>query len=109
MWRANLACMPCTMQLLRAGLLIICIGKGTKASEHLMAQDKLYTGLMKLGEATPSYDAELEPSEHLPWQHVTDAQLQAAADEHFTGNILQVLPCVNPALGLYCALDVRQR
>src|SRR5262250_1555323 len=39
------------------GLLIIVLGRGTKLSEKLMADDKVYEGTMKLGETTDSYDA----------------------------------------------------
>src|SRR5258708_36431895 len=40
------------------GLLIIVLGRGTKLSEKLMSDDKVYEGTMKLGEATGSYDAD---------------------------------------------------
>jgi TruB family pseudouridylate synthase (N terminal domain) len=73
----------------RAGLLIVGIGKGTKASEHFMGQRKTYTGMMRLGEATPTYDGEAEPDEVKPWRHLTDDELQAAARAHFTGDIMQ--------------------
>ena len=75
-----------------AGLLVVLIGKGTKASDHLMAQHKVYSGVMRLGEATLCYDAELEACESKPWQHLTDTDLQAAAQEHFVGAIEQVCP-----------------
>lgn len=58
-----------------------------------MSQRKLYTGTFRLGEATPSYDAEGEVSETQPWEHVTDQDLQAAAEAHFTGDIMQVCSC----------------
>jgi TruB family pseudouridylate synthase (N terminal domain) len=71
------------------GLLVVCIGKGTKNSEALTSEDKVYTGVMRLGEATASYDVETEVSESGPWEHLTDADLQAAATKNFTGKILQ--------------------
>ncbi|GLC51944.1 hypothetical protein PLESTB_000565500 [Pleodorina starrii] len=73
------------------GLLIVCTGRGTKFCDDFMAQDKEYSGTMRLGEGTASYDAETEVSERLPWEHVTDADLQAAAGR-FVGDILQVPP-----------------
>jgi hypothetical protein len=84
-----------------AGLLIVCVGKGTKSSEHFMAQTKLYTGIMKLGEATPTYDAEMAPSMTKPWQHLTDNELQQAAN-CFHGDIQQV-----QLLHIYTRFDVR--
>ena len=36
-----------------------------------MLQDKEYSGTIRLGEATASYDAETEVKERLPWQHIT--------------------------------------
>ena len=40
------------------GLLIIVLGRGTKLSERLMSDDKVYEGTMKFGETTDSYDAD---------------------------------------------------
>jgi hypothetical protein len=53
------------------GLLIVCVGRGTKAVDAFMAMTKEYTGVLRLGEGTPSYDAESEVEERLPWEHIT--------------------------------------
>ncbi len=42
------------------GLLILLLGKATKLSDRLMGDDKVYSGRMKLGETTDSYDLEGE-------------------------------------------------
>src|ERR1700681_2506531 len=42
------------------GLLIIVLGRGTKLSEKLMSDDKVYEGTIKFGEATDSYDSDGE-------------------------------------------------
>src|SRR6267378_3563018 len=42
------------------GLLIIVLGRGTKLSEKLMSDDKVYEGVIKLDETTASYDADGE-------------------------------------------------
>ena len=42
------------------GLLIIVLGRGTKLSERLMGDDKVYEGTIKFGEATDSYDCDGE-------------------------------------------------
>jgi tRNA pseudouridine55 synthase len=78
------------------GLLIVCTGKGTKAIDVFQAQAKMYTGIVRLGESTPSYDAETEVSERSSWQHVTDEQLKRAAEE-LTGDIMQVPPMYSGA------------
>ncbi len=52
---------------------------------------QVYTGVLRLGHATPSYDAETEPSEEQPWRHLTDADLQRAAYV-MTGDVMQTPP-----------------
>ena len=52
---------------------------------------QLYTGVLRLGQATPSYDAETEPSEERPWEHLTDGDLEAAAAQ-LTGDLQQMPP-----------------
>jgi len=42
------------------GLMIILVGKGTKASQFLMSMDKTYTGTIQLGLETDSYDIDGE-------------------------------------------------
>ena len=49
-----------TLDPLATGLLIICIGKQTKQISIYQNLSKTYTGKFKLGETTPSYDAETE-------------------------------------------------
>src|SRR5712672_3272515 len=57
------------------GLLIIVLGRGTKLSEKLMSDDKVYEGTMKLGEATNSYDADGELLSSLPVPMISLDQL----------------------------------
>ena len=40
-------------------------------ADEFVAQDKVYSGTLRLGEITPSYDAEMEVSETAPWQHIS--------------------------------------
>src|SRR6187200_3430844 len=42
------------------GLIVLLLGRATKLAEKLMADDKVYTGWMKLGATTNSYDADGE-------------------------------------------------
>jgi tRNA pseudouridine55 synthase len=81
-----------TLDPMATGLLIICVGKGTKSIDTFMAQEKGYTGTIRLGQGTPSYDAESEVNEELPWEHITDDQLTAAVNAKLIGDDLQQVP-----------------
>jgi tRNA pseudouridine55 synthase len=76
------------------GLLIIVLGRGTKLSEKLMSDDKVYEGAIKLGETTNSYDADGELVASLPVPPLTLEQLNAAAAE-FVGDLMQTPPMVS--------------
>src|SRR5438128_12575436 len=60
------------------GLLIIVLGRGTKLSERLMSDDKVYEGTIRFGETTNSYDADGELVASLPVPPLTVEQLNAA-------------------------------
>lgn len=60
-----------TLDPMATGLLIICTGTGTKAIDGFVAMEKAYSGTLRLGQATPSYDAETDVSTELPWEHIT--------------------------------------
>src|SRR5256885_16770665 len=70
------------------GLLIIVLGRGTKLSEKLMGDDKVYEGTMKFGEATDSYDSDGEITASLPVPPITLAQLDEEAAK-FVGDQMQ--------------------
>lgn len=76
------------------GLLIIVLGRGTKLSEKLMSDDKVYEGDIKFGEATDSYDADGEITATLPVPPLTLDQLNEAASS-FIGDLQQVPPMVS--------------
>lgn len=76
------------------GLLIIVLGRGTKLSEKLMGDDKVYEGTIKFGEATDSYDADGELTASLPVPPMTLDQLNDEAAS-FIGDIMQVPPMVS--------------
>src|SRR5215831_1070623 len=61
------------------GLLVIVLGRGTKLSEKLMSDDKVYEGAIKLGETTNSYDADGELVSSLPVPPITLDQLNETA------------------------------
>lgn len=76
------------------GLLIIVLGRGTKLSERLMGDDKVYEGTIKFGEATDSYDADGELTASLPVPLITLEQLNEEA-ALFIGDQMQVPPMVS--------------
>lgn len=47
-----------TLDPMATGLVIILVGKATKASQFLMGLDKVYEGTIKLGQTTNTHDAE---------------------------------------------------
>lgn len=80
-----------TLDPLASGLLILCTGKYTKRIDEIQAQEKEYTGSIRMGEITPSYDRETEVTETCDISHLTADQINAAAQE-FVGTIEQVPP-----------------
>jgi len=76
------------------GLLIIVLGRGTKLSERLMGDDKVYEGTIKFGEATDSYDCDGEITSSLPVMPMTFDELNAEAAK-FIGDLMQVPPMVS--------------
>jgi tRNA pseudouridine55 synthase len=76
------------------GLLIIVLGRGTKLSEKLMGDDKVYEGKIKFGETTDSYDADGELTASLPVPMITLEQLNEEA-ARFIGDQMQMPPMVS--------------
>lgn len=80
-----------TLDPLASGLLIICTGKFTKRIDQFMGLNKEYTGIIRLGSSTPTYDLESEPDKTYPTEHITD-ELILKTIEDFTGDIMQMPP-----------------
>ena len=76
------------------GLLIIVLGRGTKLSEKLMGDDKVYEGTIKFGETTDSYDCDGELTASLPVPPMTLDQLNEEAAK-FIGDLMQIPPMVS--------------
>jgi len=76
------------------GLLIIVLGRGTKLSEKLMGDDKVYEGTMKFGESTDSYDSDGELTGSLPVPPMSLDQLNEEAAT-FVGDLMQIPPMVS--------------
>lgn len=80
-----------TLDPMATGLLIICTGKMTKQLANFQGLDKYYTGTMKLGATTPSYDAETEEDKTFPIEHIDEALIEQAR-KSFTGPLQQLPP-----------------
>lgn len=80
-----------TLDPMATGLLIICTGKATKTLADHQGLDKVYTGTIRLGATTPSYDAETPIDEVFPVDHIDEAAIEKARRQ-FLGDILQVPP-----------------
>lgn len=76
------------------GLLIIVLGRGTKLSEKLMSDDKVYEGDIKFGETTDSYDTDGKVTATAPVPPLTLDQLNEAAAT-FIGDLQQIPPMVS--------------
>ena len=76
------------------GLLILLLGRATKLSQKLTADDKVYEGTMHFGQATDSYDAQGEVTDTAPVPPLDCDALNLAARE-FTGDIQQKPPMVS--------------
>lgn len=80
-----------TLDPLASGLLLICTGKWTKQIDSLQGMPKQYTGTLKLGATTPSYDAETEEDNTFSTDTLTK-DLLLATTEQFKGQIDQMPP-----------------
>lgn len=80
-----------TLDPMATGLLILCTGKFTKKLNELQGLSKTYTGTMKLGATTPSYDAESDVQQTFSTEHITPELLEEARQQ-FLGEIDQVPP-----------------
>jgi len=83
-----------TLDPLATGVLVICTGKKTKTIDLIQAEQKTYTGTIRLGVTTPSYDAETEIDS---WgdpdiiSNITPEMISIAASD-LTGELDQMPP-----------------
>ena len=61
-----------TLDPLASGLVICCTGKSTKKLTALIGLQKEYTGIIQLGEVTPTYDLESLPQDKKNIDHLTN-------------------------------------
>lgn len=80
-----------TLDPLASGLLIICVGRFTKQIDNYQAQEKEYTGTLRLGATTPSFDLEKPIDAEFPYEHITEEMVDEVR-QRFLGDIEQVPP-----------------
>jgi tRNA pseudouridine55 synthase len=83
-----------TLDPMATGLLILVFGQATRLSESLMATDKIYEGVMRLGESTDSHDADGELTMSMPVPPLSLDDLNEAA-KGFVGDLHQIPPMVS--------------
>ena len=80
-----------TLDPMATGLLLLGTGKCTRDLASLQELGKWYEGTITLGATTPTYDAESEPDELFPFQHITREDLDVALIQ-FQGELMQIPP-----------------
>jgi len=80
-----------TLDPMATGVLIVLVGKATRASQYLMSLDKEYAGTIKLGSVTNTQDAEGEVLETRPVPPLTDDEVRAVT-QTFIGDQYQMPP-----------------
>ncbi len=80
-----------TLDPMATGLLIICTGKFTKKLTDYQGLTKEYTGSLRIGATTPSYDAETEIDATFPIEGITPEAIEVAKKQ-FEGEIEQIPP-----------------
>jgi tRNA pseudouridine55 synthase len=83
-----------TLDPMATGLLMLVIGKATKVQDLLMAEDKEYKGILKLGEVTNTQDADGEIIAKNDVPELTPAQVDEAF-ARFLGDFYQTPPMVS--------------
>lgn len=80
-----------TLDPFATGLLVVLLGKATRLQDQLMAQDKCYTGTIRLGQQTTTEDLTGEITETADLPPYTLQELQEVANS-FLGDIEQLPP-----------------
>lgn len=80
-----------TLDPLASGLVICCTGKSTKKLTALLGLKKEYTGIIQLGETTPTFDLESVPQDKKDISMLTE-EMMLETIKQFTGEITQFPP-----------------
>ena len=67
-----------TLDPLASGVLLVLLGQGTKIASHLLADGgKIYSGVLRLGQESDTWDSQGRILRELPWQQVSEAAVRA--------------------------------
>lgn len=84
-----------TLDPMATGLLVLLVGReATRQQDRFMGLPKVYSGTLRLGQTTSSYDADAPVDTEADASHVTDTDLDEARLA-FVGEIEQVPPMVS--------------
>lgn len=83
-----------TLDPLADGVLVICLGRGTKLVERLMGLQKVYRAVARLDVTSPSLDAET-PLQEVPVVAIPDHAAVLSALGRFRGTVMQAPPAVS--------------
>ena len=83
-----------TLDPIATGLIVIVLERATKLQNHLMADDKAYEGIMRLGVSTDSQDADGKVLAEKPVPPLTSDDLEQVLTK-FRGDIQQVPPMIS--------------
>ncbi len=80
-----------TLDPMATGLLVCMTGRCTKLARVFLEMEKEYEGTLRLGQTTPSFDADTAVDRSVPADHVTRSDVEAAA-HRFRGELVQQTP-----------------
>lgn len=80
-----------TLDPMATGLLVLLLGRATRLMDTLLGHNKTYEATLRLGEQTPSFDADTPVSQTTDPSAVSIDDINAAA-AHFVGTIEQETP-----------------
>ena len=85
-----------TLDPMATGVLVVLLGQATKLGPYLTGAGKTYSGQLRLGLATDTYDIQGQVQEERPWEHLDPAAV-AEAILAWRGETEQVVPPVSAA------------
>lgn len=83
-----------TLDRAASGVLVVAIGNDCKQLCKFLTSDKSYECVGKLGEATDTWDMDIDSTvvQKAPWKHIQQAHISDVLQNHFLGEIYQIPP-----------------
>ena len=81
-----------TLDPMATGLLILCVGDGTRTVSAFQEANKEYQAEIIFGSSTPSLDAETIPNQRSSFNHLKKSKVERVLKESFSGLIVQIPP-----------------